>query len=157
MIAFVLGLLAGAAEAAEPAEPSPVRGIVSAVPFVLEVPYRSDWSAEHPEVRGGTVLVLDLVLRNGPQPVLYVGAAPAEVLRRDVEAGRLVVVVSAAIGGEVAVFFGGEALPETVTAAAGKLELAAALAGGVVPLRVPLSLTAERVADHAGLWSLAGG
>ncbi|GDX79954.1 hypothetical protein LBMAG42_17650 [Deltaproteobacteria bacterium] len=159
MIVFVLGLLAGVAGAAEP---PPVRGIVSAVPFTLSVPYRSDWSAEHPEVRSGTLLVLDvesswLVLRNGPQPVLYVGAAPAEVLRRDVEAGRVVVVVPGAIGPEVAVFFGGEALPETVTVEAGKLELAGALAGGAVPLRVPQSATVERVLDHAGLWRLAGG
>lgn len=157
MIVFVLGLLAGVAGAAEPL---PVRGIVSAVPFVLTVPYRSDWAAEHSEVRGGTLLVLDvepswLVLRNGPQPVLYVGAAPAEVLRRDVEAGRVVVVVPGAIGGEVAVFFGGGALPETVTAAAGAAELAAALAGGVVPLRVPSSLAAVRVLDHAALLDLA--
>lgn len=158
MISFFLALWLGGAEAAEP---SAVRGIVSALPFVLSEPYHSDWTAEHPEVRGGTLLVLDvepswLVLRNGPQPVLYVGAAPAEVLRRDVDAGRLVVVVPGVIEAEVAVYFGGAALPETVTVEAGAAELAAALAAGVVPLRVPQAAAAERVADHAGLWRLAG-
>ena len=57
MICFVLALFSWGAEAAEP---SPVHGIVSAVPFVLAVPYRSDWTAEHPEVRGGTLLVIDV-------------------------------------------------------------------------------------------------
>ncbi len=130
--------------------------LVLALPFVLDVPYRSDWSAEHPEVRGGTLLVLDvdpsaLVLRNGPQPVLYVGAAPVEVLHRDVAAGRLVVVVPGVMESEVAIYFGGEALPETVTVAAGQRQLAEALAAGVAPIQVPRSLSVERVADHASL------
>lgn len=137
-------------------EPSPIRGIVSAVPVTLATPYRSDWSAERPEVSAGTVLTLDidpaaLVLRNGPSPVLYVGAAPAEVLRRDVEAGRLVVLVPAALGPEVAVYFGGEALPETVTAAAGAEELAKALAGGLVPMRLPAVEAVRVVKDRVEL------
>ena len=140
-------------------EPSPIRGIVSAVPVTLAAPYRSDWSAERPEVSACTVLTLDidpatLVLRNGPSPVLYVGAAPAEVLRRDVEAGRLVVLVPAAPGPEVAVYFGGEALPETVTAAAGAEALAAALAAGVVPLRLPALGAARAVKDRVELEGL---
>lgn len=155
MICFLLILLSGVAGSAEP-----VRGIVAAVPFVLDMPYRSDWTAEHPEVRSGTLLVLDvdpsaLGLRNGPQPVLYVGAKPVEVLYRDVEAGRLVVVVPGMIEAEVVVYFGGEALPETVTVQAGSRQLAEALAAGVVPMRVPMSLTVERVADHAGIAALA--
>ncbi len=149
--AFVLLL-----QAATAGEPSPVRGILSATPFSLGAAYRSDWSAEHPEVRGGTVLVVDvdpawLVLRNGPQPVLYVGASPAEVLRRDVEAGRIVVVVPGPLGREVAVYFGAETLPETVTAAEGERQLAAALAAGTVPLPVPAIAPTRLVIDRAGL------
>lgn len=140
-------------------EPSPVRGILSATPFSLGAAYRSDWSAEHPEVRGGTVLVVEvdpawLVLRNGPQPVLYVGASPAEVLRRDVEAGRIVLVVPGPLQREVAVYFGGEALPETVTAEEGERQLAAALAAGAVPLPVPASGPARVLADRRGLLGL---
>ena len=88
--------------------------------------------------------------------MLYVGAAPVEVLRRDVDAGRLVVVVPGVIEAEVAVYFGGAALPETVTVEAGQRELAAALAAGVVPMRVPQSLAGERVFDHEALAVVAG-
>lgn len=46
------------------------------------------------------------------------------------EDGRIVVGVAGPLGREVAVYFGGEALPETVTAAEGERQLAEALSAG---------------------------
>ncbi|MSQ01159.1 MAG: hypothetical protein EXR71_04590 [Myxococcales bacterium] len=144
-------LLVAAGLAAEP-----VLRVVSATPFVLLEPYRSDWSAAHPVVRGGTVLVLQvdpalLSVTDMPRPVLYVGEAPVEVLARDVDAGQVRVVVPGPLGTEAFVYFGGAALPEMITAEAGARELAAARAGGLAALRIPASLTARTVRDHAAL------
>ncbi len=130
--------------------------VVSATPFVLVEPYRSDWSAAHPVVRGGTVLVLEvdpalLTMTNTPRPVLYVGEAPVEVLARDVDAGLVRVVVPGALGAEAFIYFGGAALPETITAEAGARELASARAAGLLPLRIPVSAAAVTVLDHAAL------
>jgi hypothetical protein len=133
-----------------------VRAVVSAEPFVLTSPYAYAWSAEAPEVRGGTLLELDvapawLVVRDIDQPVLYVGSTPAEVLRRDLAAERMWVVVPGALPASVAIWFGPATLPERVTAESGARALAAAEAAGLVPLPVPRAAAAVTVADHAAL------
>lgn len=156
-------LLFALALAAEPGvvTPSPVRAVVSATPFVLDVPYRSDWRADRPEVRAGTLLVLDvdpaaLVVRDGPSPVLYVGASPAEVLARDIPAGRVTVVVPGALGPDVFAYFAaGDRLPDRVTPEEGARTLADATAAGVAPLRVPAGATARAVRDIDALEALA--
>ncbi len=134
----------------------PLVRVVSAAPFVLLESYRSDWSAAHPEVAGGTVLVLEvdpvlLVLTNRPGRVLYVGDAPVEILKRDVALGLVTVVVPGALSPETFIYFGSIALPETITAEAGARELAVAQAAGLQPLRIPASATVDIVLDHAAL------
>ena len=137
-----------------------VRTVRAAEPFVLDTPYRYEWSAERPEVTGGVVLTLEVApewlrVRDIGQPVLFVGAVPAEVVRRDPDAGLLWVVVPGALSPEVPIWFGAPLLPERVTAADGARELATAQAAGLRPLAVPQRAVARRVADHEALAALA--
>ena len=163
----MIPLLFGLAAAAEPADVdlstapdaagvAAVRAVVRAEPFVLELPYRYDWSAAHPTVQSGTRLVLSvdpewLAVRDARMPTLFVEGVPAEVLWRDPVTSTMGVVVPLALSGTVQVWFGPPVLPETVTAEDGARALAAARAGGATGFLVPASLAPIRLADHAAL------
>lgn len=163
----MIPLLFGLAVAAEPADvdlsaapPSSgvtaVHSVVRVEPFVLDVPYRYDWSAAHPTVQAGTRLVLAvdpdwLVVRDARMPTLFVEGVPAEVLWRDPSTSTMGVVVPLALSGTVQVWFGPPVLPETVTAEDGARALAAVRAGGATGFSVPGSLAPIRLPDHAAL------
>lgn len=122
-----------------------VHAVLSAIPFQLEAAYSYDWTAEHPMIQSGTVLVLDvdpawLVPSDVHQAVLYVGTVPAERLNTGFPDGRLLVIVPPGV--DVArspIYFSGYDLPERIDATAGKKALADAMARGCAPLPVTLS------------------
>lgn len=136
-----------------------VHTVLSAIPFQLDAAYSYDWSAEHPMIKSGTVLVLDvdpawLVPSDVRQAVLYVGAVPAERLNTGFPDGRLVVIVPADV--DVArspIYFSGYDLPERIDAAAGKRALADATARGCAPLPVTLSPVIV-ASDREALWKV---
>lgn len=140
-----------------------VHAITAAVPFTLTTPYAYDWSADHPQVKSGTILVLDvdpawLEPSNVRQAVLYVGGLPAERLDTGYPEGRIVVIVPGTIDVKTApIYFGGYELPERVDSKAGASTLAAAKAKGIGPLAVPSTLTAVTLADHGALAAYAIG
>lgn len=127
-----------------------VREVLYAQPFVLEAPYRDDWSAEHPPVDRGTVLVL----RVDPErvrptqramPVLYVDGRPAERANLGWPSGVVMAVVPATVNPlTTRIWFGEPELPERIDAARGKVELLRAteadegLVGFAVPPEAPL-------------------
>ncbi len=130
-----------------------VRAILSATPFELTTSYTYDWSAEHPDVKSGTLLVLDvdpawLVPSDIHQAVLFVGAVPAERVNTGFPDGRLVVIVPAGV--DVArspVYFSGYDLPERIDAAAGQKALEGAVNRGALPLPMTLA-TGVVLRDH---------
>ena len=116
-----------------------VRGLLSALEFVLDEPYPYAWAMGHAPVHEGTLLVLDVDPqfsrpRDFAAPVLYVGDVPAELLNTGFPSGHLVVLVPGHPDLMVTpVYFGSTELPERVDAARGSAELAAARAMGIVP------------------------
>ena len=129
--------------------------ILSAFVISLDVPYRYDWSAEHPDVSRATVLVVQveperLVVHDVGDPVLLVDGVPAEVLRRDPVASTMTVLVPGALGATASVWFGPAMLPERFTHEQGAAELKAAQAGGLRPLDIS-GKTEFRFGDHDAL------
>ena len=123
-----------------PELPAPVRNVLYARPFTLEAGFRSDWSAERPEVREGTILVLEadpalLRPRETAEPILYVGPYVAQRISRAHESGRVVAFVPGRVDLAVEpVWFGTPGLPEQVDAAAVRAERALADAARIRPL-----------------------
>lgn len=122
-----------------PAEPRDVSvTILEAHPFRLAEPATHWWRAEEPRYERGWVLVLDtdpelLVRRQGYEPVLYVGDETAQRVNDGADSGHLVAIVPD-LDLDLAnapVFFGDPALPEDVTRADARAQLAAARAAGV--------------------------
>jgi hypothetical protein len=77
---------------------SPVRELVSAVPFRVEIPFVHDWRSEHPLVSAGYLLVLavdpELVRpRETAEPVLYAGDQTVERVNHGFESGRVVAIL----------------------------------------------------------------
>lgn len=165
LLTIVLGLSAFAALRAfgpltPPAEPPPLPAdpsaspveLLYARPFELDVPYTHAWRAERPKVSAGHLLVLavdpQLVApRQTYEPVLYVGAQPAERINSGYGSGHLVVIAPATPGVELAeqpIFFGEPELPERIDAASATAQRERAVAQG---LRGPGALLAERGAD----------
>jgi hypothetical protein len=120
--------------------PAPVRSVLYARTFTLEAGFRSDWSAEHPEVREGTILVLEadpalLRPRETAEPVLYAGPYVAQRISRAHESGRVVVFVPGRVDLAVEpVWFGTPGLPEQADAATVRSERALADAARIRPL-----------------------
>ncbi|MCU0254824.1 MAG: hypothetical protein MUE47_09845 [Acidobacteria bacterium] len=122
-----------------PETPAAVRGLVYARPFTLDTPFRYDWSAEHPEVSSGLMLVLEadpalLRPRETQEPILFVGSLPAQRVTRAFESGRVVVLIP----GEVdlaadPIWFGTPGLPEQVDAAAARAERDRAARAAIAP------------------------
>ncbi len=132
LLAAVLAL-PGLATPPLPETPAPVRGVLYARPFTLDAPFRYDWSAEHPEVSSGLVLVLEadpalLRPRETQEPVLFVGALPAQRVTRAFESGRVVVLVPGPVDlASDPVWFGTPGLPEQVDATTARAERGLAL------------------------------
>ena len=141
LVAAVAVALAGPAVATPPLPetPAPVRGLLYARPFTLETPFRYDWSAEHPEVRSGLVLVLEadpalLRPRETQEPVLFVGSLPAQRTSRGFESGRVVVLVPGPVDlAADPIWFGTPGLPEQVDAAAARAERGLAARAAIGP------------------------
>ncbi len=139
-LACVVALAALALVAATPPLPdlpAPVRGVIYARAFTLENGFRYEWSADRPEVREGTILVIEadpalLRPRETGEPVLYVGPYVAARVSRAFEGGRLVAFVPGVVDLAVdPVWFGTPGLPEQVDAATVRAERALANAAGI--------------------------
>jgi len=121
---------------------TPVGGIelIYARPFTLDQPYTHAWSAEHPQVKAGWVLVLavdpDLVHpRQAAEPVLFVGDQTAERVNLGNESGHVVAIVPGPLDlAHAPIFFGAPALPEQVDAGKAAAELSAARQRGIAPI-----------------------
>jgi len=141
LVAAVAVALAGPAAATPPLPeaPAPVRGLLYARPFTLETPFRYDWSAEHPEVRSGLMLVLEadpalLRPRETQEPVLFVGSLPAQRTSRGFESGRVVVLVPGPVDlAADPIWFGAPGLPEQVDAATARAERGLAARAAIGP------------------------
>ena len=120
MISLLRSLSVARAVTPAPA-PVPVTAVVCQRALTFSQPYRWRWSADHPNVVDVTALVVRadaelLRTRDVGQRVLYVEGWPAEVLWT--EGGRALVLAPLALPDTGArVWFGDEALPETVGAA----------------------------------------
>jgi len=147
--------------------PLPVDKLVAARAFVLDEPRPYDWMKGHAPIRSGVLLAVDAdpalcLPRQVAEPVIYVGAVPAERLAADWGSGRLLLLVP----GEpdlaaLPLHFGAPALPERIDADHGQAALTAAWDAGLQPFtpdRVaaalgvggdPLQLTDSRSLDHA--------
>jgi len=150
LVAALAVALAGPAVATPPLPetPAPVRGLLYARPFTLDTPFRYDWSAEHPEVRAGLMLVLEadpalLRPRETQEPVLFVGSLPAQRVTRAFESGRVVVLVPGPVDlAADPIWFGTPGLPEQVDAAAARAERGLAARAAIGP-------PGQRAADAA--------
>lgn len=157
-------LLLGAALAQSPVldDGRAVRAIISAQTFKLEQPYRYDWSAEHPQVREGLLLQLEvdpawLIPSDTRQAVLYADHTPVERLNTGWPSGDLWVVVPGATSADhLRLYFGGYELPERVTEAQGRATEAAAVARGIQPLPLPKRGQPVNVRGQAELYGVVG-
>ncbi len=147
--------------------PLPVDDLVAARTFVLEEPRPYDWMKGHEPIRSGVLLAVDAepalcLPRQVAEPVIYVGAVPAERLAADWGSGRLLLLVPGEVDlAALPVYFGTPALPERIDAIHGQAALAEAWNAGVQPFsqdRVdaalkaggePSELTDSRSLDHA--------
>ena len=150
MIGLLLVLAPALAVTPAPA-PVPVAAVVCQRALTFAQPYRWRWSADHPNVVDATALVVRadaelLRTRDVGQRVLYVEGWPAEVLWT--EGDRALVLAPLTIPDTGArVWFGDEALPETVGSAERVTALRAASSIAVAPPRVraaPLAWDASR-------------
>lgn len=147
-----------------PATPAPVRGVLLAREFQLDVPVPFAWAKDAGAISAGTILVLEvdpafLRPRAVAEPVLYVGSWPAWRVSHDATTGRVVVIVPGAVDLQAApIFFGSPALPEQVDRRTAEGELALATAAGIAPATSDASRRARErggstlhVAGRAGL------
>jgi nucleotide-binding universal stress UspA family protein len=151
-------LLAAPPAAAQPAPdvvdsaslPLPADALVAARAFALDEPRPYPWMADHPPIQRGLLLAVDAqpalcLPRQVAEPVVYLGAVPAERLAADWEEGRLLLLVP----GEpdpaaLPLHFGAPDLPERIDVEAGAEALALARAAGVKPFE-PQQVQAARV------------
>lgn len=145
-----LWLHTGAASAGEGATPAPVRASAPAAPvaltplvvqpFRLRTPYRYDWSADHPMVSEGLLVVLRspaAAPRDVDEPLLYAGAVPMERLSWSPTDTAVVAIIPGPLAhrplSETLLYWGAPALAEQLDAPSGAAELRRALAAGVRP------------------------
>jgi hypothetical protein len=132
--------IAAAATPPMPATPAPAGAVIYARTFVLDAGFRFEWSAEKPEVREGTIVVIEadpaLVRpRQTQEPILFVGRFPAQRISRANGSGRVVAFVPERVDlTQGPVWFGSPGLPEQIDAETAAAERRAALASGIVPL-----------------------
>ncbi|MCA8942544.1 MAG: hypothetical protein KDB80_08325 [Planctomycetes bacterium] len=107
--------------------------LVHAERFVVEQPFEHVWRADHPVVRDGWLLVLEVpdkeLLRPTQlkQPVLYAGAQTADRVNVGYQSGHVVALVPGDFDPAAApIWFGAPALPEELTEPAIRAALQAA-------------------------------
>lgn len=157
----MIALLAAAALA----EPLPIvlTGTTDSVEAVhltatvqLSEPGTFRMAADLPTFEAATAFVASvdpdlLAVRQGPSPVLYLGARPARIVHRSAD-GCVVGFVPGRLSEEtVTVFFGSSTLPERVDAEHGRRELEAARAAGL-PSTKPRRTTDLAVSDEGALF-----
>lgn len=162
---LALAALVGAGLAFDPADPGrtaavgvpavlPADGqtagatLVSVTPFVLEQPMVHAWCAEQTVYDAGLLVVLSveeralLERRQVAEPVLYVGALPAERINDGHLSGRVLAIVPSArdgggrpalLGQPLQAFLGQPALPEAVDAVEAARQVDRATAAGLKP------------------------
>ena len=120
--------------------PQPIDSLVYAEHFTVEQPFEYSWSADKPQVREGTILVIDadpqLVRpRNADEPLLYVGEHVAWRITANEDNGRLIAFVAARVDWDSAlVFFGEPGLAERVDRQQARAASSAAAGAGLSPL-----------------------
>jgi hypothetical protein len=146
-----IALLLAAATPLLPRTPAPVRGVLFARAFTLDTGFRYGWSADHPEVREGWMLVLEADpalarARETQEPVLFAGRHVVQRISRGGASGRIVVLVPARIDLETEpVWFGTPGLPEQIDGRIAEAERTLALASGIGALgRAAVSAARER-------------
>ncbi|MDA1007860.1 MAG: hypothetical protein O2800_02495 [Planctomycetota bacterium] len=157
-VALIVGALALASPSAMaqgqqgippiPATPARVGEIVWARPFTVEVPWASDWRADHPTTSCGWIVVLRAESgmcfpRQVASPVLMANDMPVEVIE-PVQGGTLVVAIVRADPNaqslpnvalsSITLWWSAPALPEQITAAAAQESWNAASQGGMKPV-----------------------
>ncbi len=172
----MIRLLLLAALALEPAQPGPaqpgpapqvlddgrgVRRILAVQPFTLGQPYTYEWSAEHPQLTHGQLLILEadpafLLPSDTRQAVLYAGAVPVERLSTGWPSGVLAVIVPGdADLSATLLYFGGYELPERVSADDGAVRLRLAERQGIRPPVAPAAAPVVQLSDREALGALA--
>ncbi len=143
LLALALALVSVVALAAVPpvpATPAPVTRVLLARSFVLDEPFAYDWSADHSPVTRGTLLVLEADpaltrTREVAEPILFVGAWPAQRVARGAVDGRIAVFVPGDVDlAKDLVWFGTPGLPEQVDATVVARERGRAVAAHIAPL-----------------------
>jgi hypothetical protein len=141
LAACLLGLLAcdvlsAAADTAVPLTPAPIKGIVAARRFTLEIPFPYTWTKERVMVSSGTLVVLEVdpalvVPSNTLEPVLYAGSVPLQRLNHGNKSGRVIGIVPGNVDvTTMPIWFGAPQLPERVTTAMAEAERARAEKAG---------------------------
>lgn len=114
--------------------------VLLARPFTLEVPFRSDWSAERPQVSSGVLLVIsadpDLVrTRETQEPVLFVGERVVERLITPPGSGIVIGFAPGPVDLSVdPIWFATPSLPESIDRELAHAARLAAVEAGVGPL-----------------------
>lgn len=133
------GTSSAAAQTVAPQRPRSVNDILYARPFKLTKGYTNTWSKGRELVSSGLLVVLavDPALvepRDALEPILYVGTTPVQRLNHGGQSGRVIGIVPGAtdLGGSP-IWFGAAGLPERVTAASARAELARAQKSGIRP------------------------
>jgi hypothetical protein len=136
--------------------PLPAEALVAARAFELEESRSYPWMADHPPIQRGYLLAVDAdpalcLPRQVAEPVVYLGAVPAERLAADWAEGRLLLLVP----GEpdlaaVPLHFGSPGLPERIDPETGAEALTLALSAGLAPFE-PQQVQAALAAGGAGL------
>lgn len=150
---------AGAETPSLPSTPVAVTRVLYARSFSLQTPFRYDWSADHPEVREGMMLVIEcdpaLVRpRETEEPVLYVGSYPAQRVAPQPGSNRLVVLVPAVVDlAKEPIWFGTPGLPEAIDAGVVMRERALATDARIVPLSHEMVAAALRAGGPAAQYA----
>lgn len=123
-----------------PSTPLPILELVSARPFTVDLPWPTDWRADHAMVREGWIVLLRVphgvaVPRQTAEPVLYAGATTVERIENRLDEDLVLAILpasprSSAVPGDAAgaedgmrplaeltIWYGAPALPEAIDAA----------------------------------------
>lgn len=143
-----------------------VHSVVAVQPFALDQAISYAWSAEHPKMDHGLLVVLEvdpswLRPSDTHQAVLYADGIPVERLNTGFPSGRVAIVIpDRATLGATSLYFGGYELPERVDASFGAEVHRLATAEGIHPLPSPPPSALLRFKDEEALyryaWSLPG-
>lgn len=134
-----IGTSPAAAQIAAPQPPRSVNDILYAQPFKLKKGYTNTWGKGHELVSSGVLVVLAVQPalaepRDALEPILYVGSTPVQRLNHGGQSGRVIGIVPGTTDLAASpIWFGAPGLPERVTAASARAELARAQKRGIRP------------------------